>query len=61
MTRQELNDLKAQLGPAGTLEEILIEKVAVAYWRLRRAYRYEVGLIRNELDNASDDFYSRED
>jgi len=52
-----LNDLKAQLDPEGTLEEILVEKVAVAYWRLRRAYRYEVGLIRQELDTAIDDFY----
>jgi hypothetical protein len=56
-----LEDLKVQLAPAGTLEEMLVEKVAVAYWRLRRAYRYEVGLIRNELDNAIDDFYGEED
>jgi hypothetical protein len=55
-----LEDLKTQLAPAGTLEEILVEKVAVAYWRLRRAYRYEVGLIRHELDTATDDFYSGE-
>ncbi|NIO20761.1 MAG: hypothetical protein GTN76_08500, partial [Candidatus Aenigmarchaeota archaeon] len=25
----------------------------------RRAYRYEVGLIRKELDTATDDFYSK--
>jgi hypothetical protein len=53
-----LDDLKTQLAPAGTLEEILVEKIAVAYWRLRRAYKYEVGLIRSELDNATDDYYS---
>ncbi|MFH1716533.1 MAG: hypothetical protein ABIF19_04215 [Planctomycetota bacterium] len=56
-----LEDLKMQLSPAGILEEMLVEKVAVAYWRLRRAYRYEVGLIRYELDTASDDFYGKED
>ncbi len=55
-----LEDLKIQLAPAGTLEEILVEKVAVAYWRLRRAYRYEVGLIRQELDTTTDDFYDSE-
>ena len=33
-----LGDLKTQLAPEGTLEEILVEKIAVAYWRLRRAY-----------------------
>jgi hypothetical protein len=36
---------------------MLVEKVAVAYWRLRRAYRYEVGLVRQELDTTTDDFY----
>jgi len=54
-----LEDLKTQLAPAGTLEEMLVEKVVVAYWRLRRAYKYEVGLIREELDTTTDDFYSR--
>lgn len=54
-----LGDLRAQLKPDGTLEEMLVEKITVAYWRLRRAYRYEVGLIRNELDNATDDYYSK--
>ena len=52
-----LVDLQAQLRPAGSLEEMLVEKIAVAYWRLRRAYRYEVGLIRGELDHATDNFY----
>jgi hypothetical protein len=56
-----LGDLRTQLNPMGTLEEMLVEKIVVAYWRLRRAYRYEVGLIRSELDTTSDDFYSEED
>jgi len=55
-----LGDLKTQLNPVGTLEEMLVEKVVVAYWRLRRAYKYEVGLIREELDTATEDFYRRE-
>jgi hypothetical protein len=52
-----LDDLLEQLGAVGPVEEMLVEKIAIAYWRLRRAYRYEVGLIRRELDNATDDFY----
>ncbi|MCP4261192.1 MAG: hypothetical protein GY774_27350 [Planctomycetes bacterium] len=56
-----LEDMRTQLNPMGTLEEMLVEKIVVAYWRLRRAYRYEVGLIRKELDTATDDFYSEED
>jgi len=47
------------LAPTGTLEEMLVEKVAVAYRRLSRAYRYEVGLIRKELDTSTDDCYSK--
>ncbi|MHC4699638.1 MAG: hypothetical protein ACYTFQ_03585, partial [Planctomycetota bacterium] len=54
-----LEDLKIQLAPAGALEEMLTEKIAVAYWRLRRAYRYEVGLIRHDLDTATEDFYGK--
>ncbi len=52
-----LLDLTNQFAPEGPLEEILVEKVAVAYWRLRRAHRYEVGLARKKLDNASDEYY----
>ncbi len=52
-----LDDLQGQLGVVGPIEEMLLEKIAVAYWRLRRAQRYEVGLIRNKLDTATDDFY----
>jgi hypothetical protein len=56
-----LADLGTQLQPQGTLEEMLLEKIAVAYWRLRRAYKYEVGLIRDELDNTTDDYYGNTD
>jgi len=55
-----LVDLQEQLNPVGTLEEMLVEKIAVAYWRLRRAYNYEVGLIRKRNDTATDDFYNKE-
>jgi len=54
-----LLDLKSHFEPQGPLEEILVEKIAVAYWRLRRAHRYEVGLIRQELDTASQGFYAK--
>jgi hypothetical protein len=52
-----LLDLHAQFDPQGPLEEMLVEKIAVAYWRLRRAHRYEVGLIRKKLDNAAEEYY----
>jgi hypothetical protein len=52
-----LADLRDQFDPQGTLEEMLVEKIVVAYWRLRRAHKYEVGLIRQQLDNAADAYY----
>ncbi|MGE5294713.1 MAG: hypothetical protein ACM3VT_07780 [Solirubrobacterales bacterium] len=52
-----LLDLTNQFDPQGPLEEMLVEKIAVAYWRLRRAHRYEVGLIRKKLDTATDEYY----
>jgi len=52
-----LLDLKDHFAPQGVLEEMLVEKIAVAYWRLRRAHRFEVGIIRDKLDNATDTYY----
>ena len=48
-----LGQLRADLGPVGVLEEMLVERIAVSYWRLRRVLRCEVGEIRRRLDNAS--------
>lgn len=31
--------------PAGALEELLVERLAVSFWRLRRAYRFEAESI----------------
>lgn len=45
--------LNEELLPAGIVEEMLVEKIAVCYWRLRRVIRCEVGRIRNRLDNAT--------
>jgi len=54
-----LADLHTQFSPQGSLEEMLVEKIAVAYWRLRRAHRFEVGLIRNKLDDLTDKYYMK--
>jgi hypothetical protein len=47
-----LGQLRTDLQPLGILEEMLVEKIAVCYWRLRRVLRCEVGEIRRELDTA---------
>ena len=54
-----LADLLDQFSPIGSLEEILVEKIAVCYWRLGRANRYEVGVLRQKLDTATDDYYNQ--
>ncbi len=52
-----ISDLVEQFKPEGTIEEILVEKIAASYWCLIRCHRYEVGLIRSELDTVNDKFY----
>ncbi len=37
----------------GVSEAMLVDKIAVAYWRLRRATRAEVGELRLEFDKAA--------
>jgi len=56
-----LADLVDQLRPIGSMEEILVEKIAVCYWRLGRANRYEVGVLRQKLDTATADYYEKRD
>lgn len=51
--KQLLAQLQIDLCPVGIVEEMLVEKIAVSYWRLRRALRCEVGLIRSRLDSIS--------
>ena len=48
-----LDDLGEALAPQGMLETILVEKIAVAYWRLRRAARAEAGAIHSALDDLA--------
>ena len=47
-----LKALRDDLQPSGALEEILVEKIAVCYWRLRRVLRAENGEIRRNLEDA---------
>jgi len=41
-----LDALRAALEPVGTLEMLLVEKIAVCFWRQKRALRCEAGFIR---------------
>ncbi len=42
-----LTDLREHLHPVGPLEEILVEKIAVEYWRVGRSILFERGLFRS--------------
>lgn len=48
-----LASLSDELRPEGMLEEMMVEKIAVCYWRLRRAIRCEVGAIRGAADDLT--------
>jgi hypothetical protein len=53
-SRQEfvvlLTGLRADFRPVGTLEETLVEKLAVLIWRYRRLIAFETGGIRKNLE-----------
>jgi len=51
-----LQNLCTYFDPQGQLEETLVEKIAVDFWRLKRLIRFETGSIRQFLDNAIQDY-----
>lgn len=59
--RELLDGLTASLNPAGQMECLLVEKIAVDFWRLRRVLRFETGSIRKFLDMAVHDYYNKKD
>ncbi|MDD5258513.1 MAG: hypothetical protein PHD29_00905 [bacterium] len=59
--RQLLSNLAQSLSPSGQLEHLLVEKIAVDFWRLRRVLRFETGSIRKYLDMVIYDYYNKED
>jgi hypothetical protein len=45
-----LSVLREDLLPVGQLETLLVEKIAVSVWRLRRLQRYETGAFEHRLE-----------
>ena len=41
--------LRDELQPVGELENMLVERIIAAYWRLRRLGRVETGIFTREL------------
>jgi hypothetical protein len=44
--------LRDELQPVGELEDLLVEQIIAAVWRLRRLRRVEAGIFAWELDNV---------
>jgi hypothetical protein len=44
-----LNGLRAKYQPMGTAEELEVERIALCWWRLKRAWRYENAMNRVAL------------
>jgi hypothetical protein len=44
-----LGGLRLDLKPVGALEGMLVEKIAVCWWRQQRALRCEAGLVRRQF------------
>jgi hypothetical protein len=53
-----LHNLELCLAPQNQMESLLVEKIAVDFWRLRRVMRFEAGSIEKHLETIFKDFYS---
>ena len=58
--QEMLDNLIESLHPTGQIEYMLVEKIAVDFWRLKRVLRYETGSIRKHLDMVIYDYYHSE-
>jgi len=56
-----LGSLHVNYAPEGPIEEMLIERIAVSYWRLRRAIRFETGMLREQMDSLLLNYHNEKD
>jgi hypothetical protein len=53
-----LSNLINCLSPQNQMESLLVEKIAIDFWRLRRVIRFETGSIGHYLEALFKEFYS---
>ena len=54
-----LEGIIGSLHPSGQMEYLLVEKIAVDFWRLRRVLRFETGSIQNHIASALSEYYNQ--
>ena len=54
-----LSNLLDCLSPQNQMEGLLVEKIAIDFWRLRRIIRFEAGSIGQYLDSIFKEYYSQ--
>lgn len=59
--KELVDGLILSLNPNGQMQCLLVEKIAVDFWRLRRVLRFESGSIRQFLDMAISNYYNKAD
>jgi hypothetical protein len=52
--RSLLVDLRVELDPGSALEELLVEQIAISYWRLARALRAETAASASESESRDE-------
>ncbi len=52
-----LDGLVESFVPQGKMENLLVEKIAIDFWRLRRVMRFEAGSIRKYLNEVLEKYY----
>lgn len=55
-----VSGLVAYFQPVGTMEDALVEQIAISIWRRRRVLRYETGCIRDNLDSFKVEYRQRD-
>jgi hypothetical protein len=54
--QRHLEAVRAELQPVGAVEEALVERVALALWRLRRVAAWEAGLLADARDHVHETY-----
>lgn len=55
--QEVLDNLMDSLSPCSQIESLLVEKIAVDFWRLRRVIRFETGSIAEHINDLLKQFY----